>query len=84
MQWIICRRCDKAMPAESIQTHLSQKHRIYCSDDKLNSIVSGRRLMLLDSIMAFREDTIVLEAAIGGILMHKGHKCIECGHCILV
>jgi len=38
-------------------------------------------LKSLDSILAFREDTTVLEAAIGGILTREGHKCIECGHC---
>ncbi|TMC19465.1 MAG: DUF3505 domain-containing protein [Chloroflexi bacterium] len=81
MRWIICRRCDKAVPSEYIQPHLRRKHRIYCSDDTFNSIISGRGLMSLDSIIAFREDTTVLEAAISGILTRKGHKCVECGHC---
>lgn len=81
MRWIICRRCDKAVPPEYIQSHLSTKHRIYCSDDVLDSIVSGRELMSLDSIITFREDTTTLETAIGGILTRKGHKCVECGHC---
>jgi hypothetical protein len=66
------------VPPEYVQTHLSRKH---CSDDALDSIVSGRGLMSLDSIMAFREDTTWLETAIGGILTQQGHKCIECGHC---
>jgi len=84
MKWIICRRCDMAVPPDYIQTHLSQKHRIYCSDDTLDFVVSGRGLMSLDSIIAFREDTTALEAAIGGILTCNGHKCIECGHCMPV
>ena len=70
-----------AVPPEYIQTHLSQKHLIYCSDDTLDSIVSGCGLMSLDSIIAFREDTTALETATGGILTRKGHKCLECGHC---
>jgi Orsellinic acid/F9775 biosynthesis cluster protein D len=81
MRWIICRRCDKAVPSEYIQSHLSTKHRIYCSDDTLDSIVSGRELMSLDSIITFREDTTGLKAAIVGILTRKGHKCVKCGHC---
>jgi Orsellinic acid/F9775 biosynthesis cluster protein D len=81
MKWIICRRCDRAVPAEHVQTHLSSKHKIYCSDDTLHSIVTGRRLMSLDSITAWKKDTIGLEKAIGGIRMRKGHKCVECGHC---
>jgi hypothetical protein len=84
MKWIICRRCDRAVPSEYIQTHLSSKHKIYCSDDALDSIVVGRGLMSLDSITAWKKDTVALEAAIGGVLVKTGHRCIECGHCTAV
>src|SRR5271169_6222520 len=80
MKWIICHRCDKAVPPEYIQTHLSRKHKIHCSDDALDSIVTGRGLMSLDLIKAWREDTGALESAVGGISTREGHKCIQCGH----
>jgi Orsellinic acid/F9775 biosynthesis cluster protein D len=80
MKWILCRRCDTAVPAEHVQTHLS-KHKIYCSDDTLRSIVTGRRLMTLDLITAWKNETIELEKAIGGIQTRNGHRCVECGHC---
>jgi hypothetical protein len=37
--------------------------------------------MTLDSIRAWKKNTVVLEAIIGGIEVEKGHRCIECGHC---
>jgi hypothetical protein len=81
MKWIICRRCDRAVPPEYIQTHLSNKHKIYCSDDTLGSIVFGLGLMSLNTITTWRKNTVALEETIGGISVATGHKCIECGHC---
>jgi hypothetical protein len=81
MKWIICTRCDRGVPSEYLQTHLWDNHKIDCSDDTLNSIVIGRGLMTLDSIRAWKKNTVTLEAAIGGIETEMGHKCIECGHC---
>ena len=37
--------------------------------------------MTFDSIKAWKKSTVALEAAIGGIRVETGHKCIECGHC---
>jgi hypothetical protein len=37
--------------------------------------------MTLDSIRAWKKNTVALEAAIGGIAVETGHKCMECGHC---
>ena len=37
--------------------------------------------MTLDSIKAWKKETVTLEAAIGGIEVEMGHRCIECGHC---
>ena len=45
-----CRRCDRAVPPEHVQTHLWKKHKIDCSDETLNSIVIAHGLMSLDSI----------------------------------
>ena len=84
MRWIICRRCDKAVPPEYIQTHLDSKHNIYCSDETFNSIIIGRRLMSLDSITAWKKDTVALDMFIGGISIERGYSRIECGHCIPV
>jgi Orsellinic acid/F9775 biosynthesis cluster protein D len=81
MRWIICRRCDKSVPPERVQGHLKKKHKIYCSDNTLNSIATGRRLMSLDSITAWKKNTVRLEKAIEGIPTRNGHKCVECGHC---
>jgi len=47
----------------------------------LDSIVSGRGLMSLDSIAAWKKDTVALNAAIGGISVKRGVRCIDCGHC---
>ena len=77
MRWIICRRCDKAVPPERVQKHLRKKHKIYYSGDKLDSIVSDRGLMSLDSIEVVGKQTIALETAINEILTRK---CIECDH----
>jgi Orsellinic acid/F9775 biosynthesis cluster protein D len=81
MKWIICRRCDRAVPPEYVQTHLWNKHDIDCSDEMLNSIVIAHGLMSLDSIKAWKKSAVELEAAIGGIAVETGHRCIECGHC---
>jgi Orsellinic acid/F9775 biosynthesis cluster protein D len=81
MKWIICRRCDRAVPPEYVQTHLWNKHKIDCSDDTLNSIITGRELMTFESIKAWKKNTVALETIIGGIAVETGHKCIECGHC---
>jgi len=81
MKWIICARCDRGIPPEYLQTHLWMKHKIDCSDETLNSIITGHELMTLDSLRAWKKDTAALEAAIGGIAVETGHKCIECGHC---
>jgi hypothetical protein len=37
--------------------------------------------MTLDSLRGWKKNTVTLEAAIGGITIETGHKCIECGHC---
>ena len=37
--------------------------------------------MTFESIKAWKKNTVALEAAIGGIAVETGHKCIECGHC---
>jgi hypothetical protein len=68
---IICRRCDKVVAPEHLQTHVSSKHKIYCSHDTVKSIVTGRRLMSLDAIIEFRENTKQLESPIGGIPVMK-------------
>jgi Orsellinic acid/F9775 biosynthesis cluster protein D len=81
MKWIICTRCDRGVPSEYLQTHLWNNHKIDCSDDMSNSIITGRELMTLDSLRAWKKTTVALEAAIGGIAVETGHKCIECGHC---
>lgn len=81
MKWIICTRCDRGVPPEFLQAHLWINHKINCSDDTLNSIVTGHRLMTLDSIRTWKKNTVALEAAISGIAVESGHKCIECGHC---
>ena len=81
MKWIICTRCDRAVPPEYLQTHLWTKHKIDCSDNTLNSIITGRELMTLDSLRAWKKNTVALEAAIDGIGVETGHQCMECGHC---
>jgi len=81
MKWIICTRCDKGVPSEYLQTHLWTNHKIDCSNDTLNSIITGRDLMTFESIKAWKKNTVTLKAAIGGIAAEMGHKCIECGHC---
>jgi len=81
MKWIICTRCDRGVPPEYLQAHLWTKHGIDCSDDTLNSIITGRELKTLASLKAWKKNTIALESAIGGIAMEKGHKCVECRHC---
>jgi hypothetical protein len=81
MKWIICTRCDRGVPSEYLQTHLWTNHKIDCSDDTLNSIITGRGLMTLDSLRTWKKNTVALEAAIGGIAVETGHKCMECGHC---
>jgi len=69
MKLIICGRCDKAIPPEHLQTHVSSKHKIYCSYETVESIISGHRLMSLDSIIEFKENIKELESVIGGIPM---------------
>src|SRR5437667_12131934 len=81
MKWINCTRCDRGVPSEYLQTHLWNNHRIDCSNDTLNSIITGHGLMTLNSIRAWKKNTVMLEAVIGGIEVETGHKCIECGHC---
>ncbi len=82
MRLIICRGCDKAVPPEHLQTHVTSKHKIYCSHDVVESIVSGRRLMTLDSIIELRENMKQLESPIGGIPVRIGYKCLKCGCCV--
>ena len=80
MKWIICRRChdDRAVPHEHLQTHL-RKHKIYCSHDTVQSIISGRGLKSLKSIKEFRDGNWTLDAPINGIpLKEKGYKCLKC------
>ena len=81
LKWIICTRCDRGVPPEFLQAHLWNNHKIDCSDDTLNFIIAGHGLMTLDSIRAWKKETVALEAAIGGIEAETGHKCIECAHC---
>ena len=81
MKWIICTRCDRGVPPEYLQTHLWDNHKIDCPDDTLNSIITGRELMTFDSLKTWKKNTVTLEAAIDGIAVKRGHKCIECGHC---
>jgi len=38
-------------------------------------------MMTLDSLRAWKKNTVTLEAAIEGIAVETGHKCIKCGHC---
>src|SRR6266496_3170488 len=82
MRLIICRGCDKAVPPEHLQTHVTSKHKIYCSHDVVESIVSGRRLMTLDSIIELRENMKQLESPIGGIPVRSGYKCLKCECCV--
>ena len=81
LKWIVCTRCDRGMPSEYVQAHLWNKHGIDCSDDTLNTITTRHELMTLESLRAWKKNTVALEAAISGIAMETGHKCIECGHC---
>src|SRR5208282_4206918 len=81
MKWIICTRCDRGVPPKYLQTHLWDNHKIDCSNDMLNSIITGRELMMLDALRTWKKNTITLEAAIDGIEAETGHKCMECGHC---
>jgi hypothetical protein len=81
MKWIVCTRCDRGVPPEYLQAHLWAKHEIDCSDDTLNTIITGRELKSLTSLKTWKKNTVALEAVIGGIATEKGHKCIECGHC---
>ena len=81
MKWIVCTRCDRGVPPEYLQAHLWNNHEIDCSDDTLNTIITGHELMTLDSLKAWKKNTVALEAAIGGIATETGHKCVECGHC---
>ena len=37
--------------------------------------------MSLDSIRAWKKDTVTLAIGIGGIGVETGHKCMKCGHC---
>ena len=80
-KWIICTRCDRGVPPEYLQTHLWDNHKIDCLDDTLNSIITGHDLMTINSIRAWKKNTVTLEAAISGIVVETGHKCMECGHC---
>jgi len=82
LKLIICRECDTAVPPEHLQTHVSSKHKINCSHDMIESIVSGRGLMSLESIIEFKENTAMLESAIGGIPVRQGYKCLKCGYCV--
>jgi hypothetical protein len=84
IKWVICRRCDKAVPPGHVKTHLSSKHQIYCSRETLECIFSDHELMSLDSLEAFKNETTTLENAISGIVVEEGHKCIVCGHCTTV
>ena len=84
MKWIICTRCDRGVPPEYLQTHLWDNHKIDCSDETLNSIITARELMALDALRAWKKNTVALEAAIGGIEVERGHKCIKCDHCTRV
>ena len=60
------------------------KHKIDCSDDILESIITGRELMIFESIKTWKKNTIALKTIIDGIAVEMGHKYIECGHCILI
>jgi Orsellinic acid/F9775 biosynthesis cluster protein D len=81
MKWIVCTRCDRGVPSEYLQAHLWAKHKINCSDDTLNTIITGRELKTFTSLKNWKKNTVALEAAIGGIAIERGHKCVECGHC---
>ena len=54
---IICRGCDKGVPPEHLETHVSKKHKINCSNHTVQLIVQGRQLMSLDSIREFKMNT---------------------------
>jgi len=79
---IICRRCDRVVPPEHLETHVSCKHKLNCSHDTVDSIVSGRRLMSLNSIIEFRANTEELASPIEGIPVRQGYKCLKCGRCV--
>jgi Orsellinic acid/F9775 biosynthesis cluster protein D len=79
---IICRGCDRGVPHEHLETHVSKKHKINCSHNTVQLIVNGRQLMSLDSITEFKSKTKELESAIEGIPVRHGYKCIKCGHCV--
>ena len=81
MKWIICTHCDRGVPPEYLQTHLWDNHKIDCSNETSNSIIITRELMTLDALRAWKKNIIALEAAIDGIAVEIGHKCMECGHC---
>jgi Orsellinic acid/F9775 biosynthesis cluster protein D len=81
MKWIICRRCERAVAPERVKTHLCRKHEIRCSREMLECVSRDHELVPYESLEAFKNETTTLETAISGILIEKGHKCVECGHC---
>ena len=83
MKWIVCTQCDRAVPPEYLQAHLWTKHGIECSDNILNTIITGRELKTLASLKAWKKSTATLQTAISGIKIERGTKCLECGHCTM-
>ena len=80
MEFIICRRCELAVPPEYLCIHLHSKHKIDCSEDTLQSIMETYALKSLDTIVMFKDATTLLEVAVGGIRAHEGYKCLDCSH----
>ena len=67
MNFIICRRCDLAIPAEHIRAHVRRKHRIGCSEELVNSIIAIHRPRSADMMKQFKNDTAELDLPVDGI-----------------
>lgn len=72
------------MALEHVETHLRTKHEIRCSKETLEPILQDHELVPYESLEAFKKDMTTPETAIDGILVEKGYKCMECGHCTSV
>src|SRR5579871_6071086 len=79
---VICRRCDLAIAAEHITTHINGKHGIHGSEELVWAIISKYQPWSLDTIIAFRNVTEELEIPVDGIPIKRGYRCLICRHCV--